>query len=90
MSEWKDVTPPRPDSEHVPYKTWVIKRGFATVIITTSHIFSPGHWTMHCPELNMIAEDLKLPSDVELETAQRCALNMAANKARQIAKELLR
>ena len=86
-AEWKDTTSYSRGQDRVP-TAWTIKRGDISVTVTSSHIHNPGRWTMHCHALNMDTVDTGLPSDVDAATAQHCALNMAAHKAREIAKLL--
>lgn len=85
--EWKDTTSYSRGKERTP-TAWTIKRGPVSVTVTSAHIQNPGRWTMHCQALNMDTVDTGLPSDVDAATAQKCALNMAAHKAREIAKLL--
>lgn len=85
--EWKDTTSYKRGADRVP-SSWTTKRGHVSVTVTSGHINNPGRWTMHCYALNMDTVDTGLPNDVDAETAKKCALNMAANKAKEIVKLL--
>ncbi|WHZ35773.1 hypothetical protein [Sagittula sp. MA-2] len=87
MTEWKDATSYRRGEERNP-RTWAVKSGVVRLVVMKDNVNNPGFWTMHAYGLGIEDYDIKLPSDQPAELAQRMAVNIAANKARELAKAI--
>jgi hypothetical protein len=92
MAEWKDATSYRQGdraSGRQP-NAWRISDGNVSIWVGKGSIYNPGKWTMHCRAVGMDTVSLVLDADQPKEIAQDLALVKAANRAREIAKQIER
>lgn len=87
--EWKDATTYSKGQRGTKEPTaWEVGSGHINVWVSKGHIHHPGEWVVTCHVLGMEAVSTGLDSEVDKDTAQHCALNMADAEVRNIAREI--
>lgn len=84
MNGWTDITSYQRGerSSGVAPRSWGIKRGRVCIIITNSHAYNPGRWSMSCSPF-YDAKDMDLDASTPADVAQKEALRVVCHILRK-------